>query len=47
MIIEVPKEIKEVEKRVGMTPQGLDTLVARGHRVLVERSAGEGIGFSD
>ena len=47
MIIGVPKEIKEVEKRVGMTPQGVDTLVAHGHRVLVEKSAGEGSGFSD
>ena len=47
MIIGVPKEIKEVEKRVGMTPQGVDTLVAHGHRVLVERGAGEGSGFSD
>ena len=47
MIIGVPKEIKEVEKRVGMTPQGVDALVAHGHRVLVERGAGEGSGFSD
>jgi alanine dehydrogenase len=47
MIIGVPKEIMEVEKRVGMTPQGVDALVAHGHRVLVERSAGEGSGFSD
>jgi alanine dehydrogenase len=47
MIIGVPKEIKEVEKRVGMTPQGVDALVAHGHRVLVEKSAGEGSGFSD
>ncbi|MGB7572647.1 MAG: alanine dehydrogenase [Thermodesulfobacteriota bacterium] len=47
MIIGVPKEIREVEKRVGMTPQGVDALVAHGHRVLVERGAGEGSGFSD
>jgi alanine dehydrogenase len=47
MIIGVPKEIKEDEKRVGMTPQGVDALVAHGHRVLVERTAGEGSGFSD
>ena len=47
MIIGVPKEIKEVEKRVGMTTQGVDALVAHGHRVLVERGAGEGSGFSD
>ena len=47
MIIGVPKEIKEVEKRVGMTPQGVDALVAHGHRVFVQKSAGEGSGFSD
>jgi alanine dehydrogenase len=47
MIIGVPKEIKEGEKRVGMTPQGVDALIAHGHRVLVEPSAGEGSGFSD
>lgn len=47
MIIGVPREIKEGEKRVGMTPQGVDALVAHGHRVFVERRAGEGSGFSD
>jgi alanine dehydrogenase len=47
MIIGVPKEIKEGEKRVGMTPQGVDALIAHGHHVLVERKAGEGSGFSD
>jgi len=47
MIIGVPKEIKEGEKRVGMTPQGVDALIAHGHHVLVERRAGEGSGFSD
>ena len=47
MIIGVPKEIKDGEKRVGMTPQGVDALVAHGHRVLAERKAGEGSGFSD
>jgi alanine dehydrogenase len=47
VIIGVPKEIKEGEKRVGMTPQGVDALVSHHHRVLVERGAGEGSGFSD
>jgi alanine dehydrogenase len=47
MIIGVPKEIKDGEKRVGMTPQGVDASVAHGHRVLAERKAGEGSGFSD
>jgi alanine dehydrogenase len=47
MIIGVPREIKEGEKRVGMTPQGVDALIAHGHHVLVERKIGEGSGFSD
>jgi alanine dehydrogenase len=47
MIIGVPKEIKEGEKRVAMTPQGVDALAAHHHRVLVEKGAGEGSGFSD
>ena len=47
MIIGVPKEIKDSEKRVAMTPQGVDALVSHHHRVLVERGAGEGSGFSD
>ena len=47
MIIGVPKEIKEGEKRVGMIPQGVDALVAHGHRVIVEKGAGIGSGFSD
>ncbi len=47
MIIGVPKEIKTSERRVSMTPQGVDALVAHHHRVLVEKGAGEGSGFSD
>jgi alanine dehydrogenase len=47
MIIGVPKEIKDGEKRVSMTPQGVDALVAHHHRVLVEKGAGEGSGFLD
>ena len=47
MIIGVPKEIKNGEKRVAVTPQGVDALVAHRHRVLVEREAGSGSGFSD
>jgi IMP dehydrogenase len=47
MIIGVPKEIKEGEKRVGIIPQGVDALVAHGHRVLIEKRAGIGSGFSD
>jgi len=47
MIIGVTKEIKEGERRVGMTPQGVDALVSHHHRVLVEKSAGVGSGFLD
>ena len=47
MLIGVPKEIKNHEYRVGMTPGSVKELTGRGHRVLVETSAGIGIGFSD
>ncbi|HUX24373.1 MAG TPA: alanine dehydrogenase [Burkholderiales bacterium] len=47
MHIGVPKEIKNHEYRVGMTPAGVREAVARGHRVSVQRGAGASIGFSD
>jgi alanine dehydrogenase len=47
MIIGLPKEIKDNESRVGLTPAGVKTLSDSGHTVLVERSAGEGSGISD
>lgn len=47
MIIGVLREIKVGEKRVAITPQGVDALVSHHHRVLVERGAGEGSGFAD
>ena len=47
MIIGVPKEIKNNENRVGLTPGGVQMLVGRGHKVLVETKAGQGIGASD
>ena len=47
MIIGVPKEIKTREYRVGMTPAGVRSLVSRGHKVLVEKTAGEGAGIKD
>ncbi len=47
MIIGVPKEIKNGEKRVAVTPQGVDALVSHHHHVLVEKGAGDGSGFSD
>ncbi len=47
MIIGVPREIKEVEYRVSLTPQGAQVLAADGHRVLLETGAGAMAGMSD
>src|SRR3990172_13427499 len=47
MIIGVPKEIKDNEYRVALTPGGASLLVADGHRVLVEAGEGVGSGLSD
>jgi alanine dehydrogenase len=47
LIIGVPKEIKTREYRVGMTPAGVRSLTSKGHKVLIERSAGEGSGIAD
>ncbi|MBU1001609.1 MAG: alanine dehydrogenase [Proteobacteria bacterium] len=47
MIIGVPKEVKTLENRVAMTPGGAETLVRRGHEVLVEAGAGLGSGLKD
>ncbi|WP_321480918.1 alanine dehydrogenase [uncultured Bacteroides sp.] len=47
MIIGIPKEIKNNENRVGMTPAGVRELVKRGHTLYVQHTAGFGSGFSD
>ncbi|MGC1240518.1 MAG: alanine dehydrogenase [Chryseosolibacter sp.] len=47
MIIGVPKEIKNNENRVALTPAGTQELVKRGHTVYVQKTAGVGSGFSD
>lgn len=47
MIIGVPKEIKNEEERVGVTPAGVSNLVHAGHKVLVEKDAGIGSGYPD
>ena len=47
MKIGIPKEIKNNENRVGMTPAGVSELVKHGHQVFVQHTAGEGSGFSD
>lgn len=47
MIISIPKEIKNNENRVALTPAGVKAFVNAGHRVLIEKDAGAGSGFSD
>jgi alanine dehydrogenase len=47
MVIGVPREIKDREARVGVTPAGVKALTEAGHTVLVETEAGEQSGFSD
>ena len=43
----VPAEVKDSERRVALTPEGVRELIASGHRVLVERGAGEGSALPD
>lgn len=47
MRIGVPKEIKDQEFRVGLSPASVKTLCDRAHTVTVETQAGAGAGFSD
>jgi alanine dehydrogenase len=47
VIVGLPKEIKDNEYRVGLTPAGVRALNDAGHKVIVERTAGEGSGFED
>jgi alanine dehydrogenase len=47
MIIGVPKEIKNNENRVALTPAGVNQFVSAGHKVLIEKDAGIGSGFSN
>ncbi|MGH9882093.1 MAG: alanine dehydrogenase [Pyrinomonadaceae bacterium] len=47
MIVGLPKEIKDNEYRVGLTPAGVRALSDAGHKVIVEKSAGDGSGFED
>lgn len=47
MIIGVPKEIKNHEYRVGLTPESVEELVKDGHKVIIETLSGMGIGASD
>ncbi|WP_317201452.1 alanine dehydrogenase [Janthinobacterium sp.] len=47
MLVGVPKEIKNQESRVGLTPGSVRELTLRGHRVLVQKGAGQAIGLGD
>ena len=47
MLIGVPKEIKNHEYRIGLTPAGVTELVDHGHRVMIEAGGGAAIGFDD
>jgi alanine dehydrogenase len=47
VIVGLPKEIKDNEYRVGLTPAGVRALSDAGHKVIVEKSAGDGSGFED
>ena len=47
MLIGVPKEIKNHEYRVGLTPSSVMELVKHGHNILIQHDAGAGVDFSD
>jgi alanine dehydrogenase len=47
MIVGIPKEIKNNEFRVGMTPSGVNSFIKNGHQVYVQKEAGLGSGYSD
>ena len=47
MLVGVPKEIKDNEYRVGLVPSTVRELTAKGHQVLVETGAGQGVGLAD
>jgi len=47
MLLGVPKEIKESEKRIAMTPYAVDQVIRAGHKVIIETNAGTGSNFTD
>ena len=47
MIIGIPKEIKNNENRIALTPKGTALLIKKGHEVFIEKDAGIGSGFID
>jgi alanine dehydrogenase len=47
MVIGIPKEIKPEENRIAIVPGGVETLVHKGHKVIIGKGAGRGSGFND
>jgi alanine dehydrogenase len=47
MIVGIPKEVRDMETRVALTPAGVNSLVQNGHTAFVQSGAGEGSGYSD
>jgi len=47
LIIGIPKEICYQEKRICLTPDAVSAIVANGHKIIIEKGAGEGASFSD
>ena len=47
MLIGVPKEIKNLEYRIGLTPAGVAELVRGGHQVISQKNGAASIGFDD
>ena len=47
MLIGIPREVKDGEKRIGLTPDKTDLIIQGGHRVIIESDAGLGAGFSN
>ncbi len=47
MLVGVPKEIKDNENRIAITPAGVVSLVNNGHEVIIEKDAGVGSGFTN
>ncbi len=47
MIVGIPKEIKDEEYRVGLTPMSVRELAVHGHKIIVQKDAGKAIGFPD
>ena len=45
MIIGIPKEVKNNEKRVALTPHGASELIEQGHTIYIQKDAGKGSGF--